>query len=111
MATFTYVPSYSGSVTQQPRVRSIRFGDGYEQRATFGINTDRRTWNLDFRGRTDTDADAIIAFLEARAGVESFDWTPYHGSAGKWVCRSWSRTVIADDLSDISATFEEVFES
>jgi phage-related protein len=111
VATFTYTPSYSGSVTHSPQVRSVQFGDGYEQRATFGINTDKRIWNLDFRGKDDTDANAITAFLEARGAVESFDWTPPYGDAGKWVCRSWSRTVISNGLSDISVTFEEVFES
>jgi len=111
MATFTYTASYGASATQSPRVRMIRFGDGYEQRASFGINTDARTWNLDFRGRDDTDANAIIAFFEARAAVESFDWTPPYGAAGKWICRSWSRSVASDGANDISATFEEVFES
>lgn len=111
MATFTYVASYGASVNQAPSVRYIRFGDGYEQRASFGINTDQRIWNLDFRGRDDTDADAIIAFLEARAGVDAFDWTPPSGSAGKWVCRSWSRSISSNGTNDISARFEEVFES
>jgi len=111
MATFTYSASYGATVNQSPRVRSIKFGDGYEQRASFGINTDRRVWNLNFRGRDDTDADAIIAFLEAREGVENFDWTPPSGDAGKWICRSWSRSISSNGSNDISATFEEVFES
>jgi len=93
MATFTYAASYGATVTQAPSVRYIRFGDGYEQRASFG------------------DADAIIAFLEARAGVDAFDWTPPSGSAGKWICRSWSRSISSNGANDISARFEEVFES
>lgn len=111
MATFTYDASYGASVTQAPTVRRIQFGDGYEQRATFGINNDARQWQLDFRAKNDTDANAIIAFFEARAAVEAFDWTPPYGAAGKWVCRSWARSVVADGISDISATFEEVFEA
>lgn len=110
MATFSYTPSYSATVNHAPKVREISFGDGYEQRATFGINNDPRVWQLDFRARDNTDANAIVAFLEARGAVESFDWTPPYGSAGKWVCRGWSRAVISNGISDISVTFEEVFE-
>ena len=111
MATFTYIASYGASVSKQPRVRSMMFGDGYEQRATFGINTMPRMWNLNFNGKTSTEADAIEAFLTARGGVEKFDWTPPTGSAGKWICRSWNRAISEIDIHDISATFEEVFEA
>lgn len=111
MATFSYTPSYGGTVSHAPTVRFVQFGDGYEQRQSFGINNDKRIWNLDFRGRNDTDANAIVAFFEARAAVDSFDWSPPYGDAGKWICRSWSRSVTSNGLTDISATFEEVFES
>jgi phage-related protein len=111
MATFTYIASYGASVAKQPKVRAISFGDGYEQRATFGINTTPRAWNLNFNGKTGTEADAIESFLSARNAVESFDWTPPTGSAGKWICRSWVRSIAEVDCYDISATFEEVFEA
>lgn len=111
MSTFTYVASYGSAVAQQPRVRQMAFGDGYEQRASFGINRQPRLWSLNFRARDNTDAAAIIAFFEARGGVENFSWTPPVGGAGKWVCRSWNRAIVGYNLSDIDATFEEVFEA
>jgi phage-related protein len=110
MATFTYIASYGAMVKKQPRVRSINFGDGYEQRATFGINNNPRLWTLEFNGKTGTEADAIDNFLTARAGVEKFDWTPPTGSAGKWICRAWNRSIVDSDIHNISASFEEVFE-
>lgn len=110
MSTFTYTASYGAAVTQTPEVRAMRFGDGYEQRASFGINNQPRVWQLDFRGRDDTDANAIIAFFVAANGVDNFDWTPPYGAAGKWICRSWIRSVVSNGASDISATFEEVFD-
>jgi phage-related protein len=111
MSTFTYVASYGAAVAQQPRVRSMVFGDGYEQRASFGINRQPRTWSLSFVARDDTDSAAIIAFFQARGGVENFSWTPPVGGAGKWICRSWNRTIVSNGISNIDATFEEVFES
>ena len=76
MATFTYIPSYSATESSQPRVRTFKAGDGYEQRVKFGLRTDPKVWQLTFSERTDTEAGGILAFLEARAGAESFDWTP-----------------------------------
>lgn len=110
MTTFSYTASYGAAVTEQPNVRSIKFGDGYEQRATFGINNRPRRWDLQFRSRDNTDANAIIAFFQDANGVDYFNWTPPYGSAGKWLCRSWNRTVVSNGISDITATFEEVFD-
>lgn len=110
MATFTYVPEFGAVVNKKPTVRSAKFGDGYEQRLAFGINTNPQSWNLSFSMREDTEADLIDAFLTARAGVEAFDWTPPNGSAGKYICREWSRTLEKYNLSSIQATFEQVFD-
>ena len=65
---------------------------------------------LQFSNRTDTERDQIAAFLEARAGVESFDWTPPRGSAGKYVCEDWQITLSNCNNNQIRATFREVFE-
>ena len=76
MATFTYIPSFSATESSKPRVRTFKAGDGYEQRVRFGLRTDPKEWQLTFSERTDTEAGGILAFLEARGGAESFDWTP-----------------------------------
>jgi len=110
MTTFTYIPSYGATQKKKPTVNAIKFGDGYEQRAQFGINQNPRVWNLAFNGRTETEADAIDAFLEATKGVAYFDWTPPTGSAGRWICRDWDRSIVDIDCHNISASFEEVFD-
>lgn len=110
MATFTYTPDFGATQTKRPRVNSIRFADGYEQRTTYGINTNPQEWNLTFAMRDDTEAGAIDAFLTARNAVEAFDWTPPGGSAGKYICREWSKTLDRNNLSTISAKFEQVFD-
>jgi phage-related protein len=111
MSTFTYIPSYGAAVTQEPRVRRMSFGDGYEQRAAFGINRQPRKWQLSFRGRTATEAALILGFFQTAAGVSNFSWTPPVGTAGKWVCRAWTQSIVEKDINDIEATFEEVFEA
>lgn len=110
MATFTYTPDYGAQVSVKPRVRVAQFGDGYEQRIADGINTRPQVWSLQFNNRTDTEAGNITTFLEARNGVEAFDWTPPGGSAIKVVCREWSKTVARYNLNSVSATFQQVFE-
>lgn len=111
MATFSYTPDFLSQKKTKPDVLQIKFGDGYEQRQAFGINTRAKVWSLSFKLRENSEADAIEAFLEARNGVEAFDWTePYGSTAEKWVCREWSRTIEKAQRSTITCTFEQVFE-
>lgn len=107
MATFTWTPSVSSSVASQPRIRSMRFGDGYEQRAADGINANLARWAVTFENRSDAEAQAIADFLAARGGVEAFDWAPPGGSATKWLCRSWRRR-FHGVASSIEGEFEQV---
>ena len=110
MATFSYTPDYDASESQRPVVRRVQFGDGYEQRLAYGLNTQPSEWRLTFANRTDMERDNITGFLEARGATESFDWTPPYGSAGKWVCDEWSTTMIASNINTVQATFRQVFE-
>lgn len=110
MATFTYTPSFEATESSQPRVRKTAFGDGYEQRVTFGLRRDPKEWTLVFANRTDAERDNITSFLEARGGYESFDWTPPRGTAGKYVCESWQVTLSNCNNNQIRATFRQVFE-
>jgi len=100
MATFTTVPSFGAREQRKPRVRSSRFGDGYEQRAADGINVDAQVWSLRFQGLTEAQADTI----------EAFDWTPQGGAQGKYLCREWSRSYETLNGQAIAASFEQVFE-
>jgi phage-related protein len=110
MATFTYTPSFEATESSKPRVSKIQYGDGYEMRATFGLNTDPKEWTLTFSERTDTERDDILTFLEARNAVESFDWTPPRGDAGKYVCEEWQVTLRSCNFNTIQTKFREVYE-
>lgn len=110
MSTFAFTPSYEATESSKPRVRTTQFGDGYQQRIRFGLHTDPKEWSLQFANRTDTERDAIAAFLEARGGVESFTWTPPRGTAGKYICEDWQITLSNCNNNQVRATFKEVFE-
>lgn len=108
MAIFTWIPSLNSQLDEEPRVLSAAFGDGYEQRAGDGINNNLPKWSLRFDTRTVSEAGAIRDFLRACNGVDSFDWTPPMGTAGKFLCRKWSMNASGPLSYDISAVFEEV---
>ena len=111
MAIFTFTPEFGATRESQPAVRQVKFGDGYEQRLAYGLNYNLKTWSLEFKNRTDSEANAIEAFLDTAAGVSSFDWTTPDGVAGlKWVCRSWSRRLDLNNLNTVTAKFEQVAE-
>lgn len=113
MATFPAIPiSFSANKTSQPKTRKVQFGDGYEQRLTFGLNQNPKEWSVTWKYLTETDADTIETFLNARAvDGASFDWTPPDEvTSYKWVCESWNKQLDYPTLSTISATFRQVFE-
>lgn len=112
MATFpSYKPVYTATKSSEPKIRTVKFGDGYEQRLSYGLNQNPKEWTLTF-DVTDSDADSIETFLDARAAdAASFTWTPPgSASALKWVCPSWTRELYEFQRSKINVTFRQVFE-
>lgn len=113
MATFpsTPAPAYGAEKRSKPSVRAVRFNDGYEQRITFGLNQNPKSWALSWNNISESDCDTLEAFLDARAGRESFDWTPPDTTTSyKWICREWSKSIPYTGRANLSATFEQVFE-
>ena len=111
MATFTYTPSFPAIEQSQPVVQTTVFNESYQHRIQFGLNRDPKNWVLTFSNRTDTERDNILAFLEARKGTESFDWTPPRGVASKFICSNWNVQMPNFNKNTIRATFKQVFEA
>jgi len=112
MATFPSItPNYGLRKSSSPVVRTVRFGDGYEQRTSLGLNQNPKIFNLSFEV-SETDADTIETFLDARAADNaSFDFTPPgESSSSKFVCEEWSKSIPYLNRASIQATFREVFE-
>ena len=69
------IPDKTLTRQQTPRVRTQKFGDGYEQRLAEGINNIVDNFSLSFVNRAKAEADDILAFFETKAGVTAFDFT------------------------------------
>lgn len=113
MATFPAITaSYGAQKSSKPVVRTTQFGDGYEQRTTFGLNQNPKEWSLTWQNITEANADTIETFLDARAADgASFDWTPPDTATSyKWVCQQWDKTIPYTGRATITATFRQVFE-
>ena len=106
----TIAPSYGTQKQQQYRSRTTNFGDGYEQRVADGIQNVRSVYKVQFDNITATNANTIETFLDARAGHDSFYWTPPGGSEALWTCGGMTRTETGPSSSTISAVFKEVFD-
>lgn len=107
-------PDFGAIRKSEPKTRTVQFGDGYQQRLLYGIpsHMNPKVWDLRWTATSNSDADAIEAFFDARAeDAASFDWSPIDdASTYKWICRSWQRTHQYANINIITATFEQVFE-
>lgn len=115
MATFPSVAaSYGAQKTSAPRARTVQFGDGYQSRLMYGLpaHMNPKEWSLSWDNITETDADTIETFLNARAEDQaSFDWTPPDETTSyKWICPEWQKTLITAASVSINARFVQVFE-
>ena len=113
MATFPITnPVYNTRINARPKVNTLSFGDGFEQRLTEGLNQNPLTVNLTFE-LSQTDADTAITFLNARVeDGASFDYTlPSETSSRKFVCTSFPRSIPFLNRVTLSCVFREVFEA
>ena len=114
MATFPSItPKYGQQKRSAPNTRVVRFADGFEHRILFGLaqHQNPKVFNLTFEV-SETDADTIETFLDARANdSDSFTFTPPgESSSSEFVCDSWNKSIPYLNRATIQATFREVFE-
>ena len=114
MATFPSItPKYGQQKRSAPNARVVKFADGFEHRILFGLaqHQNPKVFNLTFEV-SETDADTIETFLDARANDSaSFTFTPPgESSSSEFVCDSWSKSIPYLNRATIQATFREVFE-
>lgn len=105
---FTWKPDVgvSGEVTH--RKIETQFGDGYTQAVGDGINTKTDKQQVSFTEKS-ADIIAIMAFLDARAGVTSFTWTPPLGVQCKWRAGPYTRVSLGADVYRLTVTFQQVY--
>ena len=114
MATFPSItPTYGVQKRSAPNTRTVRFADGYEHRILFGLaeHQNPKVYSLTFEV-SETDADTIETFLDARANDSaSFTFTPPgESSASQYVCESWIISIPYLNRARVQAKYMEVFE-
>lgn len=107
METFNWKIRPDMTVESEPKVTSIKLGDGYEQRRPAGLNNHLAKYNVTVRIRKGEHQN-LEAFLSRHGGVKSFLWTPpYTWTQIRVICRKWSINVGSLWVT-VTTTFEQV---
>lgn len=105
--TFGWFPDASLRKSVTPPTWSLKFGEGYEQRAPEGITPILDQWQLKFTG-TRAEIDEIEAFIKGHRGAYSFYWINPDERMGCYIVRNWEKGREHGTIASFSALFEEV---
>ena len=105
-------PDYGISIENNPKINVLKFGDGFEQRLTEGLNQNPRRLSLTFKNITESESDTLINFLNLRVtNADSFVYTPPNDVVGNFVIDSNYRKIINySNRATVTVAFREVFE-
>jgi phage-related protein len=109
-AKWIWTPSYNLNTSIVPRVKSVKMGDGYEQRMQDGINTVLLSITMSYENRTLRENLAMSHFLNERGGFETFLFTPQppYNKEKLFLARQWDGVYNFFDNYSLSVTFEEL---
>ncbi|ENU46269.1 phage tail protein [Acinetobacter nosocomialis] len=106
---FTWAESLAeNSGTQSFNTLSSKFGDGYEQNISVGINNRKGSWNF-----TRTDSESLITeikkFLDDHKGADSFYWQSPKDGLIRVKAGDYQLVDRGSGTWKISTTFTQVF--
>lgn len=112
---FFFIPTYSSKIPTENKVISAKFGDGYEQRTSAGLNTFSQSCRMVFQSRSNREMKAIMTFVQDRAGVYPFeilipDQFINNQPNQKYVSPSAEETPVSYGLFDVNVTMNRVFD-
>jgi phage-related protein len=108
--------SFAPTYNEEPRVRRVKFGDGYEARVTDGLHPVSMTTSIPWKNKTQDERNILVDFFRRHGGVRWFYATlPGDNIQRKFVCPKWTSTRANDTpvhrpLYDIQAELYEVFD-
>lgn len=108
MKTFIWCPRVNASGSIMDRTLVAQFGDGYQQAAADGINTQIETWPISFIRRMDK-MQPIIDFLDSVGQWEAFLWTSPAGKQGAYRRGEYSLIPMGAGLYSLSVTLNKVY--
>lgn len=107
---FTFPCDLDGnSSSQKFNVLNSKFGDGYEQNISVGINNRKGEWSYK-RTSTKDEIIQIKAFFDKHKGADSFLWdSPLDGEVRVKTDTSYTPSQVGGMIWTISTTFTQVF--
>ncbi|MCG9505897.1 phage tail protein [Acinetobacter pittii] len=107
---FTFECDLDGNnQTQRFNTLSTKFGDGYEQTASVGLNNRSGEWTYQ-RTAYKAEIMQIKAFFDAHKGANSFLWdSPLDGQV-RVKAGDYQPTCLGGNTWRISTTFKQVFQ-
>ena len=111
MAQLPYQPLRGSSRSVTPRFLRADLGDGYDQRSGDGIQTIKEEWSVIFAPMDQTSANTLVAFFEGLEGYQKFEWIPFRQTTEKkFICTNFTENYAGDSLTQVQATFRQVFD-
>ncbi|QQN20995.1 phage tail protein [Pseudomonas cannabina] len=107
--TFVWAPDDEASCDSMLKTRKSRFGDGYVQVSSDGLNAEEESWSLSFGGLA-SEVKPILDFLRSHRGSKSFLWTPPDAALGLYRCDTFRQQKKPAGVVVISATFERAYQ-
>lgn len=93
------------------RIIKSDYGDGYEQRAAWGLDSKFDEWNLEWQHLSTSQRDTWMQFYNEVGLVKSWDWTPPgETETKKFVFTEAPQETNHGWYSSINASAKEVFE-
>ena len=102
-------PNWGATERYKTDVYELELGDNYKQIMGGGTQPRSQSWEITYNGLSFVQVEAIVSQLKTFAGVTGFQWRPNDSIPyNVYTCTSPQVTPIADDLWQISCTFEEL---
>ncbi len=109
METFNFKNDLDGNRSSYKFAKQVvKFGDGYEQRISIGINNKSGEWSYQ-RTALIEEIDQIQAFFDRHESVVSFIYKNPQSQSVKAVAEDYDLTCLGGKMWRISTTIRQVF--
>lgn len=102
-------PALPLEMSETPRVRGLRFGEGYSQRMADGLNWLDAEARLSWEPITLTEMQSLIQFFRTMKGTSPFTYT-MDGETRTYVATDWRKVKNSATSWRVEATLERVFD-
>lgn len=107
MKVFEWNLQSEPSATERVSIRSVSFGDGYEQSVANGLNPIAKDWDLRFKGRISL-IRAIDTFLAEHIG-KAFLWENPLGDQGMYKSEGKNIVMHTANIATLTVKFKQCF--